>query len=704
MDYDQLYNHGIQLIRRLASPDWTDHNTHDPGITILEQICFALADLNYRAEFPIEDLMAEAGRLTAHFHPRAMLASGPVSLQDWRMLFLDVPGVRNVWVKPIDTTNDDFQPRVFFDEVEGLLSLAPVTNIEYSESLSLKGLYQADFILDEDYRNAENEVRTDIFRRFQLSRNLGEDLYKINRLKEYPLTIEAKIEITEHPDPEFLLAEIFAQIHSYISPSVRFYTFQEMIAKGCRLDEIMDGPRLEHGFLEKGETEKFGLRQSVRISDLIQLIMAIKGVRAVNSLKLTVDNKTLAGTDAADAWELTVPPNYVASLNIPEENSNPEIQLRHHGLKMTVSWKKGLAKFQSLISEKKGIKRKRSIAELDQSPPAGRNRQVSAYDSVLHQFPDIYGVGEKGLPANSSLRRQAQVKQLRGYLSFFDQLLANAFSQLGGARVLFGLDEKQTAGQQTYFSQSLIGESPGFEELVDANDYTKNLPYAEKPAAEADEPEAKAKWEANELRQKRLTRHLLARFGEHFNDFTHQEFEEQNAAQRAFLQNYADLGYQRYRAFDYTSESWETANVSGLERRLCYLLGFPEAKRRSLAKLSAADAGAFHLLEHILLRPAADDIFQNSPILLLPFNGDDQRPPQKDPYSLQLSFVFPDWLNRFEKNDSYWQFLLKTIREQTPAHLKVYVHRLDKKKMASFEEAMRDWLTQLKLFTYDRIS
>jgi hypothetical protein len=705
MDYGQLYNQGIQLISRLASQDWTDHNTHDPGITILEQVCFALTDLNYRAEFPVEDLLAEAGAgaLTDHFHPRAMLTSSPVSLQDWRMLLLDIPGVRNVWIKPIDTTQEDFKPGVFFDDVEGLLSLHPLTDKRYTEPLSLQGLYQVDYILDEDYKPAENKVQTDIFRRFQLYRNLGEDLYKINRLTEYPLTVEAEIEIREHPDPESLLAEIYAQIYSYLSPTIHFYTLQEMIAKGYQMDEIMNGPRLEHGFLEKRELEGFGLRQSVRISDLIQLIMAIKGVLAVNSLKLTVDGKILAGTDSQELWELSIPASYVASLNIPGENSKPEIQLLHYGLETTVDWKKGLAKFQSLVAEKKGVKKKRSIAELDQPPPAGRNRQVSLHQSILHQFPDIYGVGEKGLPADSSLVRQAQVKQLRGYLSFFDQLLANAFSQLGGTRALFGLDEKQTADGQTYFSQSLIGESPGFEELVEADDYTENLPYAKKPAAEGDEPQTKGKWEENELRQKRLTGHLLARFAERFNDFSQQAFEDQNAAHQAFLRNYANLSYQRYRAFDYTSESWELGNVSGLEQRLSYLLGFPEAKRRSLAKLPGNDTGAFHLLEHILLRPVAGDISQNSPMLLLPFNGDDQRPPQKDPYSLQLSFVFPGWLNRF-KDDSYWQFLIKTIREQTPAHLKIYIHRLDKKKMASFEEAFQAWLTQLRLFAYDRIS
>lgn len=698
MDYEQLYNQGIELVRRLASRDWTDHNAHDPGITILEQICFALTDLNYRAEFPVEDLMAEGGaQLTEHFYPRQMLASAPVSLPDWRMLLLDVSGVRNVWISPVDTTIKDFQARVYYDDVENFLTLYPITDAEYSEPLALQGLYQIDYILDEDYRNREDEVRAAIFKAFHSHRNLAEDLHKINRLQEYSLAVEAVIEITEHPDPEHLLAKIFAQIQRYLSPSINFYTLQEMLAKGYAIDEIMNAPRLAHGFLDERELEEFDLRQSIRISDLIQTIMAVKGVLAVNSLKIISDGRTLAGTDALDAWEFSIPANYVASLNIPGENSVSGIELRHHELTVAVNWKKTLAKFQTLIAKSKGTKRKKAFGELDYSPPAGRNREVSLYQSIVHQFPDVYGIGENGLPAGSSLPRQAQVRQLRAYLSFFDQLLADAFSQLGGTAALFGLHEKNDAAAQTYFRQSLIGESPGFEELVDHDGYAQNLVYAEKPAAENDYSAADNNRETNEFRQKRLMQHLLARYAERFTDFSRQGFERQTASQQSFLQAYANLSYERYQAFDYTLKDQTSENVSALERRLRYLLDFAQTKPRSLTELSADDPGAFHLLEHILLRPIGGDAFQNSPLLFLPFGGDDQRPPQKDPYSLQLSFIFPGWLNRFEINGADWQFLVRTVREQTPAHLKIYIHRLTREKMAFYEENLRDWLTQLRL-------
>lgn len=55
-DYDiyALREKGISLIQKLSGSTWTDHNLHDPGITILEQICFAIADVSYQTTQAIE--------------------------------------------------------------------------------------------------------------------------------------------------------------------------------------------------------------------------------------------------------------------------------------------------------------------------------------------------------------------------------------------------------------------------------------------------------------------------------------------------------------------------------------------------------------------------------------------------------------------------------------------------------------------------
>ena len=46
-DYEKLHLEGIDHIQKLSGKQWTDYNFHDPGITILEQICYALTDLGY---------------------------------------------------------------------------------------------------------------------------------------------------------------------------------------------------------------------------------------------------------------------------------------------------------------------------------------------------------------------------------------------------------------------------------------------------------------------------------------------------------------------------------------------------------------------------------------------------------------------------------------------------------------------------------
>src|SRR5262245_9332276 len=106
LDFEELKREGLEILQRLSGSVWTDYNEHDPGVTILEQLCFALPELSYRADLPIEDLLCDAtGRLdaraTALFPADAMLACAPVTANDYRRLLIDrVPGAGNAWIVP----------------------------------------------------------------------------------------------------------------------------------------------------------------------------------------------------------------------------------------------------------------------------------------------------------------------------------------------------------------------------------------------------------------------------------------------------------------------------------------------------------------------------------------------------------------------------------------------------------------------------
>ena len=106
-DYGFLSREAISLIQSLSGDIWTDYNTHDPGITLLEAICYALTDLGYRTSFDIQDLMAPEKSTPADFEKvfytaRQILPSNPLTLLDYRKLIIDTEGVRNAWIEKSD--------------------------------------------------------------------------------------------------------------------------------------------------------------------------------------------------------------------------------------------------------------------------------------------------------------------------------------------------------------------------------------------------------------------------------------------------------------------------------------------------------------------------------------------------------------------------------------------------------------------------
>ena len=92
-DYAILRSEGLKYIEELGSDLWTDYNEHDPGITILEALCYAITELGYRADLPMKDLLTEEnGQIAASqalFTPRKILTQAPLNINDYRKLLID---------------------------------------------------------------------------------------------------------------------------------------------------------------------------------------------------------------------------------------------------------------------------------------------------------------------------------------------------------------------------------------------------------------------------------------------------------------------------------------------------------------------------------------------------------------------------------------------------------------------------------------
>jgi hypothetical protein len=103
-DYVALRKKGFDYIEQLGSAIWTEYNNSDPGITILEAVCYAITDLGYRTGFEIKDLLTP-DQLTddtwkqIFYTARKILHNSPLTFNDYRKLLIDIKGVRNAWIE-----------------------------------------------------------------------------------------------------------------------------------------------------------------------------------------------------------------------------------------------------------------------------------------------------------------------------------------------------------------------------------------------------------------------------------------------------------------------------------------------------------------------------------------------------------------------------------------------------------------------------
>jgi hypothetical protein len=100
LDYAALRESGMRKIRELAAATWTDHNVHDPGITLLEAFCYAMTELGFRIQLDVADLLrsGEAHAPAALVPAHRVLPAAPVTPDDLRRLLLDNPLVADALI------------------------------------------------------------------------------------------------------------------------------------------------------------------------------------------------------------------------------------------------------------------------------------------------------------------------------------------------------------------------------------------------------------------------------------------------------------------------------------------------------------------------------------------------------------------------------------------------------------------------------
>jgi hypothetical protein len=734
-NFDLLREEGIKYLQERVGDIWTDFNVHDPGVTILEQLCYALTDLAFRANLDIKDIIAidenddTTVELNNFFTAREILHNAPWTINDFRKLLIDLEGIKNAWIEITKDAEIDFyfdsstkeltytetadtskvelnglyEVLLEFDvseefgdlndntlieevlmpdaselaglqleitvefpywsdelpagdswsdlsdiydnirkieiridqevsgfEVEITVSGSNVISVEVAEISGVSAVDRADLATEvEDALMALLDItgvgddnllvrqRDKVAATFEVvdnakavlndNRNLCEDFVRYTALKIEEIAICADIQLETDANTEEVLAEIYFLIGQFLAPDINFYSIDELLEKGKTTEEIFEGPRLNHGFIDTDELEATSRRKSIHVSDLINIIMDIDGVVAIRDMQIAnipLGDSSIISKSVHWCLELAWEKNFVPRLS-PERSTITFI-------KKGISFKADEELVEDLLAEKieEALHDNSFIPELDLEVPNGDFYDLDDYSSIQLDFPENYGIGEVGLPESVTDLRKAQAKQLKAFLLFFDQLLANYCSQLSKVREIFSMNSDI---DKTYFNQPMF-EIPNvahlYKEFIDANGFAKDPSDDDSSAFTTQWEVFKAEDESTNIHRQSLNEiiedeetflsrrndfldHLLARFAEEFTDYAMLAYRIDGTAdgkdlvddKLAFLQEYPEISYNRGQAFDYLRPGWNNDNVSGLEKRVSRLLGIESYERRNLTYL-----------------------------------------------------------------------------------------------------------------------
>ncbi len=718
MDYGLLRRLAMAYIEAMGSALWTDYNIHDPGITIMEALCYAITDLGYRANMPIADLLAVAPSQAPHperqgfYTARNILTAAPLTIQDYRKLLIDIDGIRNGWLQPRQCACGDlylyancktsalqyeatehrvviggmYDVLVEFEDTDssgdlnsgrlrcnfafpagtGLtqpyahatleLRLPPWHQLEANPSkyeafrkpgsklrsvkvkfisgnkgddqnilqqdlgaalrrvlfATLEVSYYPDpkqpafvqqlllpdvpllvwFHSDADRKALqlpdlalalEDGSSAGILARYlariheadrvmaltrqalHANRNLCEDYCGITSVKVQDVAVCADIELEPGADIEAVLAEAYFLISSYMSPGIRFWSLAQLLETGKPTEDIFNGPALRNGFIDDEQLAATGLKDSLRSSDVLNLLMDIPGV-------ISVRNFVFSPFDAEgrrlppESWTYDVPAGHQPRLYMEAS----KFLVYKNGLSFLPDQLELTDTLRVIQGQHAQPRFPLGSNDLPVTP--GTFQALDAYQSIQYELPLTYGVGPYGLPAEASGTRRAEARQLKAFLLFFDQILVAYLAQLRNIGELFAIDDSV---RRSYFMK-LLRETDirGLDAIYTAPqlDETQLGELAESRPAFLD-------------RRNRFLDMMLARFAEQFTDYTLMLYAYTGNKARAdevliedkvaFLRDLPVMSRERGISFNYRRPggACRPDNRSGLELRIARLLG-----------------------------------------------------------------------------------------------------------------------------------
>lgn len=583
-DFHFLRKTGVEYIEKLGGKLWTDYNSHDPGITTLEVLSYAITDLGMRMNLNMEDILASEDEKkdihTQFLKATEILPSRPLNELDYRKLFIDINfksghqrPIRNCWLVPKTE-------KLYVDCKTGKLDFKPIG--DKTKDFDVKGMYDlyVDYAEDIDVEDTngrkceKSNVNLKILDRYHTNRSLCEDLAEIKEVETQKVAVCARIGLVNKADEELVHAKVTRAINNYLAPEVHFYSLKQLLDKGQTTDEIFEGPLLDNGFIDTEELKNSQLRREVRVSDIISELMKIDGVKEIHEISIAGCDNVIKQTND---WLICI-----------EKGKKPELcelssfSYSKGSLPLNINYSK-VQEYLETLKREEEVLREDARQNKELILPQGTSYDIANYATILNEFPDTYGVGISGIIGNQNPEREALAKQMKGYLLFFDQILASYFKHLEKVKEVLSVNGDLT---RTYFTQALKNIK-GFDELVFNYDNESDDKLTDSLYEELDN---------SVERRNEVLDHLISRFAETFSDYTFlmkslygkSADEIVLSNKENFLNEYQSLSKDRGLGYDYTligdSDIWNTNNISGAQKRIARLLGIKNYSQRNLSQ------------------------------------------------------------------------------------------------------------------------
>ena len=446
-----------------------------------------------------------------------------------------------------------------------------------------------------DKKNKVDGIFRTVKQKLHQNRNLTEDFLCVETIKSTEISFCVDVELAPETDSVETMAQIQMAIEKILNPPVRFYTLSQLMEQGLNSTEIFLGPKLKHGFLNDNELEKAQLPNSIHASDIIAAIIEIKGVVSVENLLMTAYNSF--------GYPITGSMNQKWCLHLSGEEKplfsaeKSKILLFQKNIPFLLSENSQMLFDQKVQQLKAQVKNYKLYSVQSDLPiPKGQFYQLDEYYSVQEEFPVNYGVGSNEVSGKAPEKRKAQVKQLKAYLHFYDQLLADFFNQLYHAKNILDIEPVQ----YTYFPNYLEKNPKTGKDFYSKEIYNGQFKNALLNGESKFDVSLEESQSVFNDRRNRALDHLMARFSESFNDYVFMMYKVSQDSgglgemsfqphdliydKEEFLKNYAEISSERGLGIDYLNakitnnifdfqDLWETNHRGGYEKRTAKLLG-----------------------------------------------------------------------------------------------------------------------------------